>query len=176
MKELNRLGFEDLTMSVNISILQLLQNDFCDIVAETIRRMEINPQNLELEITETMLVESFESIVPKLEQLRNMQVRIALDDFGKGYSSLNYLKQLPIDTLKVDKSFIDSILENNSENLTGHIVTIGKSMGLCIIAEGVEKQEQLDYLIRHECDKMQGYLYCKPKVSDDIVAILEQSK
>ena len=176
LKELNMLGFDNLTMSVNISILQLLQNDFCDIVSDTIRSLEINPQNLELEITETMLVESFESIIPKLEQLRNMQIRIALDDFGKGYSSLNYLKQLPIDTLKVDKSFIDSIIEGNGENLTGHIVMIGKSMGLCIVAEGVEKEEQLDYLIRHECDKMQGYLYCKPKVSADIVTILEQNK
>ncbi len=176
LKELNELGFEDLTMSVNISILQLLQNDFCDIVAETIRQMNINPQNLELEITETMLVESFDSIVPKLEQLREMQVRIALDDFGKGYSSLNYLKQLPIDTLKVDKSFIDSIMEENGENLTGHIVTIGKSMGLCIIAEGVEKQEQLEYLIKHECDKIQGYLYCRPKPNADIVTILKQCK
>ncbi len=174
LKELNDRGFEDLTISVNISILQLLQTDFCDIVNETIEQMQIKPQNLELEITETMLMESFDSIRPKLEQLRHMKVRIALDDFGKGYSSLNYLKQLPINTLKVDKTFIDSISKDMEDSLTGHIVNLGKSMGLCVVAEGVERQEQLDYLVRHECDKIQGYLYCKPTTRTEIISLLEK--
>jgi diguanylate cyclase (GGDEF)-like protein len=176
LRRLNNKGFEDLTVSVNISILQLLQTDFCDMVMDTLEELHIEPENLELEITESILMESFENIEASLQKLSKHKVRIALDDFGKGYSSLNYLKILPIDTLKVDKSFIDDITEKSSETLTGHIVTIGKSMGLCIVAEGVEHQIQKDYLIQHECDKMQGYLYSKPVPEARLLEMLEKEQ
>jgi len=174
LKRLNEIGFKDLTISVNISMLQLLQEDFCDIVEETLKKLQIEPQYLELEITETILMESFESIESPLENLCKKKVRIALDDFGKGYSSLNYLKQLPISTLKIDKSFIDNITDKSVDDLTGHIVTIGKSMGMCVIAEGVERQEQLEYLLLHECDKIQGYLYSKPIPEAELIRLLEK--
>jgi diguanylate cyclase (GGDEF)-like protein len=173
LHRLNRLGFQDLTVSVNISILQLLQSDFCDIVNQTIKYYEIQPQNLELEITESILMESFERIGSKLEELCAKNIKIALDDFGKGYSSLNYLKQLPITTLKVDKSFIDHIVDKKGDTLTGHIVSIGKSMGMCVIAEGVEHQEQLEYLAEHDCDKIQGYLYSKPVPEEELIKLLQ---
>lgn len=173
LNKLHREGFDDLTMSVNISVLQLLQSDFNDIVVNTLREFELDPQFLELEITETILMESFESIVIRLEQLREQKIRIALDDFGKGYSSLNYLKQLPIHTLKIDKSFIDDITDKDCDTITGHIVTIGKSMGMCIVAEGVERQEQQEYLIQHECDKIQGYLFSKPVSEEEVLHRLE---
>ena len=157
-------------------MLQLLQTDFSDIVIDTLELFELEPDYLELEITESILMESFETIGSKLEKLSDLGVRIALDDFGKGYSSLNYLKQLPISTLKVDKTFIDNISnESDINNLTGHIVTIGKSMGMCVIAEGVERQEQLEYLVKHECDKIQGYLYSKPISEAEIIKLLENS-
>ncbi|HKL99604.1 MAG TPA: ABC transporter substrate binding protein [Mobilitalea sp.] len=175
LKELNEKGFNDLTISVNLSILQLLQTNFCDIVRDTIESTQIKPQHLELEITESILMESFESITPKLQRLSDKKVRIALDDFGKGYSSLNYLKQLPIDTLKVDKSFIDNITDRDGVSLTEYIVKIGKSLGMCVIAEGVERQEQLEYLLLHKCDKIQGYLYYKPIPGTELIDLLENS-
>lgn len=175
LKELQNKGYRDLTISVNISILQLLQTDFYDIVKNILKKYEIEPHLLELEITETVLIESFDTIVDKLEKLAKLKVRIALDDFGKGYSSLNYLKQLPINTLKVDKSFVDHITERDCNLLAGQIITIGKSMGMCVVAEGVEHQEQLEYLARHECDKIQGYLYSKPITETELIEFLEQS-
>ncbi|HYE10840.1 MAG TPA: EAL domain-containing protein, partial [Patescibacteria group bacterium] len=174
LKKLHKMGFTDLTVSVNISMLQLIQRDFSDIVKDTLEFYELEPYYLELEITESILMESFETIELKLEELSECGVRIALDDFGKGYSSLSYLKQLPISTLKIDKSFIDNITnENNTNKLTGHIVTIGKSMGMCVVAEGVERQEQLEYLIMHECDKIQGYLYSKPVPEAELIKLVE---
>lgn len=173
LKQLKEKGYKDLTISVNISILQLLQADFIDFVDETLRINQIEPEQLELEITESILIESFDIITPRLQSLRNKKVRIALDDFGKGYSSLNYLKQLPITTLKVDKTFIDYIASKSDDNFVGHIITIGKNMGMCVIAEGVENQKQLDYLLRHGCDKIQGFLFCKPLPEPEIFKLLE---
>jgi diguanylate cyclase (GGDEF)-like protein len=173
LKRLNNNGYQGLTVSVNISILQLLQEDFLDIVEEALRINAVEPEYLELEITETILMESFDRIIARLKRLRDKEIRIALDDFGKGYSSLNYLKQLPITTMKVDKSFIDYITSDNQEDLIGHIISIGKNMGMNVIAEGVEEQCQLDYLATHECDKIQGYLFCKPLPEEAIMNLLQ---
>lgn len=174
LKRLQQSGFTDLTMSVNISVLQLLQSDFVGTIKDTLEFHEVEPEYLELEITESILVESFEVIGLKLKKLRDMGVRIALDDFGKGYSSLSYLKQLPITTLKIDKSFIDGVhTDNGNKTLTGHIITIGNDMGMCVIAEGVEKQEQLEYLIRQECHKIQGYLFSKPVPEGEVERLLK---
>lgn len=163
IEKLHRNGHPGLTVSVNVSMLQLLQDDFVDEVMETLNGLSLAPEFLELEITESILMESFEMIGKKLTKLKQQGVRIALDDFGKGYSSLHYLLRLPITTLKVDKSFIDSIAYKTKERtLTGQIVAIGKSMGLCVVAEGVETQEQMDYLIEHECHKIQGFHFSRP--------------
>lgn len=170
LQKLHNKGHKNLKISVNISILQLLQTDFIDLVLDTLSFFDLEPEYLELEITESILIESFEIIGQKLIKLSETGIRIALDDFGTGYSSLNYLKQLPISTLKIDKSFVDNI---NADNLTEHIITIGKSLGMSIVAEGVERQEQLDYLIRHECDKIQGYLFSKPVIDIEIINLLE---
>ena len=175
IKKLHKKGYTDLYISVNISILQLLQTEFTDMVTDILDYYELEPDSLELEITESILMESFDAICRKLESLREIGIRIALDDFGTGYSSLNYLKQLPITTLKIDKSFVDNIsLNNESETLTGHIIAIGKSMGMSVVAEGVEKQEQLDYLIQHGCHKIQGYLFSKPVTEAEIEHLLEE--
>jgi len=174
LSKLHNKGYRDLTVSVNISMLQLLQTNFNDIVIDTLEFFGLESNYLELEITESILMESFEIIGKKLEKFKEMGVRIALDDFGKGYSSLNYLKQLPISTLKIDKSFIDCItFENVDETLTGQIVMIGKSMGMNVIAEGVERQEQLEYLVNHQCNKIQGYICSKPIPEGEIEKLLE---
>lgn len=163
IKNLHLQGQTDVNLSVNISMLQLLQNDFEDLVLDILEYYELDPQCLELEITESILMESYEAIAGKLKRLCGKGLKIALDDFGKGYSSLSYLKQLPIATLKIDKSFIDNISsESGSKLLTGQIVTMGRNLGLNVVAEGVETQEQFEYLIRHKCHKIQGYLFSKP--------------
>ncbi len=172
LKELHEKGYNDLTISVNISVIQLLQTDFSIIVTDILEFYGLDPEFLELEITETVLMESLEEITSKLVRLREKGVRIALDDFGKGYSSLSYLKQLPISTLKIDKTFVDGISDDYDASLTGHIISIGKCMGMCVIAEGVEKQEQLQFLIRHECNKIQGFLFSRPVPGEEAKELL----
>jgi diguanylate cyclase (GGDEF)-like protein/PAS domain S-box-containing protein len=175
LKYLHVKGYTDLTVSVNISTLQFIQEDFIDTVMRILELVDMSPNYLELEITETVLMESYQAISHKLKRLKEIGVKIALDDFGQGYSSLSYLKQLPLDTLKIDKSFIDSI--NSKEDclaLAGIIVMIGRKMGLTILAEGVEKNEQIDYLKMHKCDKIQGYLISRPLPPQEAVRIYEE--
>ncbi len=176
LARLEEKGYGKLSMSVNISILQLLQEDFIDIITNALQDYNIEPERLELEITESILMESFDRIISKLQILRNSKIRIALDDFGKGYSSLNYLKQLPITTLKVDKSFIDYITDARGDDFVSYIISIGKFLGMCVVAEGVEVQNQLDYLVKYDCDKIQGFLFCKPVPEAEIYVILKDEQ
>ncbi len=175
LNNLESLGFRGLTISVNISMLQLLQDDFANMVIDTIEALQLNPKQIELEITESILMESYEVIAGKLKLMRAKGIKIALDDFGKGYSSLNYLKQLPITTLKIDKSFVDTITNKKNKSLTDLIVKIGRSMDLCVIAEGVETQEQLEYLLRHKCHKIQGFLFSKPMQEADTIEKIREN-
>ncbi len=173
LKRVHQSGYRDMTISINASMLQLLQVDFVNSVFETLELINLDPKYLEIEITESILMESYETIAEKLRLLVERGVKIALDDFGKGYSSLNYLRYLPISTLKIDKTFIDTINGNEkNKSLTDMIVKIGKSMDLCVVAEGVETQEQLDYLIMHDCNKMQGYLFSRPLPESEAIQML----
>ncbi len=175
LKKLHDMGYTSLNISVNVSILQLLQEDFVDVVQRTISDVGLEPGCVELEITESVLMQSYQAIADKLHQLKAAGIRLALDDFGQGYSSLSYLKQLPIDTLKIDKSFIDSIKSRNpKDNFIDTIVMIGRKMGLVVLAEGVEYKEQMDYLIKHKCHKVQGYLISRPVPETDAVKLYEE--
>ncbi len=174
LKTIKERGFEGLKMSINISIIQLLQDNFIDQVFLALAENDLEPEDIELEITETILMETFDEIKGKLRLLRQKNINIALDDFGKGYSSLSYLKQLPITTMKIDKSFIDGILEEEDEFLS-NVITLGKELGMCVVAEGVEVESQLTYLKRHNCDIIQGYLFSQPKPGDYILEFLTQS-
>lgn len=146
-------------ISVNISIIQLLQDDFVEIVLDSLEESGLVASSLELEITESIFMESFGSTVSKLEFLQSRGIRIALDDFGTGYSSLSYLQQLPISTLKMDKVFIDSLADKAfSESFVQTIITLGHKMGLDVVAEGVEDASQWAFLRESHCDKVQGYL------------------
>ncbi len=174
LRDIERKGYQDLIISVNISMIQLLHEDFAHMVIDIIEEAGLNPRQVELEITESILMESYEVIAGKLKLLRARGVKIALDDFGKGYSSLNYLKSLPITTLKIDKSFIDTISNRSKDkSLTDLIVKIGRSMDLCVVAEGVETQEQMDYLVKHKCHRIQGYLFSKPVPQSEVIKKLE---
>ncbi|WP_310831112.1 EAL domain-containing protein [Paenibacillus pedocola] len=161
-------------ISVNISIIQLLQDDFVEMVLESLEESGLEPSCLELEITESIFMESFENTVSKLEFLKSRGIRIALDDFGTGYSSLSYLQHLPISTLKMDKIFIDSLADDSySQTFVHTIIVLGHRMGLEVVAEGVEDVSQLAFLNESDCDKVQGYLVSKPVPQRGVWELLE---
>lgn len=163
IKGLHDKGHTGLTIAVNVSIVQLMQDGFAENVVDTLKELNLCPDCLELEITETILIESYERISKKLEYLKDLGVRIALDDFGRGYSSLSGLCLLPVSTLKIDKLFMDGILDDGPrKNITELIIQMGKKMGLMVLAEGIESKAQVDYLVKHKSIKAQGYYFSEP--------------
>lgn len=166
LKKMHQDYSKEFKVAVNISAIQLLRDDFVKNVFETLLRYDIEPKYLELEITESVLIDFLESSVDKLRQLYALGVEIAIDDFGKGYSSLAYLTELPITTVKIDKMFVDDIgFKDNS--LVADIIDIGHRMNLDVVAEGVETKEQVRYLREANCDIIQGYYYSKPLIEED---------
>jgi diguanylate cyclase (GGDEF)-like protein/PAS domain S-box-containing protein len=162
-----------LIMAVNISAIQLKQRKFVDVVIEILADTGVSPECLELEITESVFIHSFEEVASMLGLLRRAGVKISLDDFGIGYSSLSYLKRLPLDTLKIDKSFISDIHgDERGKNITDSIVNLVHKLGLITVAEGVETQKQLDCLLLAECDNVQGYLLGKPLPAAEVDTLL----
>lgn len=164
----------DMILSLNISAIQYKRPDFVNNLLELLEKYKVNPKDIELEITESVLIDDFEQVVSKLRTLKEYGIKISLDDFGTGYSSLSYLKGLPIDTLKIDKSFIDTVTEDRSTQvITESIVSMVKKLGYETVAEGVETEEQFEYLKKIECDNIQGYLLGKPMPADGIADLLE---
>lgn len=163
-----------LILSLNISAVQCKQDGFIDSVLHILERYGVSPQEIELEITETILVEDFEETKKRLNDLRNAGIRISLDDFGTGFSSLSYLKGLPIDTLKIDKSFVDTLLTDvNTKIITESIIYMVKRLGYETIAEGVETAEQFAYLRELSCDMIQGYYTGRPMPAESIEELLK---
>ncbi|NTW05069.1 MAG: bacteriohemerythrin [Peptococcaceae bacterium] len=163
LKQLHNQGHSELVISVNISVLQLLQENFVEQIKTILEFTQLKPRYLELEITESVIMKSYQNIQSKLVELKAMGVKIALDDFGKGYSSLGELKLLPITTLKIDRSFISAIpMDKISKSIVSMVIKIGRSMNLKVIAEGVENKEQLDFLYQQKCHQIQGYYFSKP--------------
>lgn len=175
LKELHSLGQSDIRISINVSAIQLMQVDFVDKVIDTLKHYDVDPKYLEIEVTESVLIEFYENIREKLVLLKSKGISIALDDFGSGYSSLKYLTQMPINTLKIDKSFIHSISQNiQGEILTSMIITLGKKLGLSVVAEGVETKEQVKYLEKIKCHMIQGYYYSKPVPREEVFNLLNK--
>jgi diguanylate cyclase (GGDEF)-like protein/PAS domain S-box-containing protein len=158
-KEYNYFG----TISVNISPIQFKSAGFVEMIKEVLKDTNFNPSYLELEVTESVFIDSFENAIAVFNELKKLGVKVSLDDFGTGYSSLSYLQQLPIDTLKIDKSFISGL--NNDEHkkdIVKSIIALVHNLNLYVIAEGMETEEQLMYLKQSKCDNVQGYLFGKP--------------
>lgn len=166
-------------VSVNISPVQLRNNNFLRSVKNALDGSGLAPADLELEITESIFIKSYGYAEKILSELARLGVGISLDDFGIGYSSLGYLRRLPIRTIKIDKSFISEIIpdsENKERVIVGPMISLAKSLNLEIIAEGVETQEQSDYLTSSGCDCIQGFAACKPVPEDEILKVIQDNK
>lgn len=165
---------EDFKIAVNLSEIQIRDEELISFIKENIEAENINPKNIEFEVTETMIMTSLKNNVKVLEELKKIGVSIALDDFGTGYSSLNYLRKLPIDTVKIDKSFVDDIgKEFKDECIIEKIVELAHLLNLEVVAEGVENEEQFEFLKDIDCDMIQGYYFSKPKTFDEILDLIK---
>jgi|GEM_PF-3493430 len=172
-RKLDEMGYGDIYIAVNVSPRQLIDRDFVDIVCSILQDAGIQPSQLELEITENVLVVSLEDVICKLEELQRMGVRLSLDDFGTGYSSLTYLQRLPVHTLKIDKSFIDMIMMKEGQPaIIGSIIDMAHILKMNVVAEGVEEQQQLDYLSKNDCDRIQGYFFSRPVPEINAIELL----
>ncbi len=154
---------QGLTLSINVSIKQFLQENFVDFLLSTVSNQGLSPRDIKIELTESLLMAHTESAVKKLQTLRRYGFTLVLDDFGTGYSSLSYLQQFPIDTIKIDRSFVSS-LENRKESveIVKSIISLSKSLDISVVAEGVEKEAQLKTLAALACDSAQGFLFARP--------------
>ena len=151
-------------LAVNVSARQFIQQNFVELVINTINETGINANQLEIELTEGVLIYDVDDTLKKLQTLKELGVRIAVDDFGTGYSSLSYLKRFPLNVLKIDKSFIDTVTTDSSDSvIVQTIIMLAKGLEISVIAEGVETEQQLDFLRLRECDAFQGY-FCSPPV------------
>ncbi|MBK1811259.1 EAL domain-containing protein [Clostridium sp. YIM B02505] len=153
----------DAILSINLSVNQLESPNIIEVIESALKDADLDPKYLEIEVTESILISSIENTTIILEKLREMNVSVALDDFGTGYSSLSYLTKLPIDVLKIDKSFIDDLLnEDKNVEIIGSIISLAHNLGISVVAEGIEEEIQIKHLSKLECDYIQGYFIGKP--------------
>lgn len=168
-------GFDHICMAVNLSGHQIKQADIVKRVADILTQTGLKPEQLELELTESVLMEDAESSMLALNKLKALGLQLAIDDFGTGYSSLSYLKRFPIDKLKIDKSFIDEITrDDDAAAITSTIITMGHHLHIKVIAEGVEEYEQFNLLKQQGCDEIQGYLFSQPVDAVEMTRLLEK--
>lgn len=169
-------GYDAIGVAINVSAIQLLRHDFTTNLFDMILDMNISPTNITLEITESVFAENYHEINKKLGKLKHYGIEIAIDDFGTGYSSLARESELNINCLKVDKSFIDKLLAvRQEESITSDIISMAHKQGHCVVAEGVEDNQQRQYLLKNFCDKIQGYLISKPLNDDDAIHLLKRN-
>jgi diguanylate cyclase (GGDEF)-like protein len=159
------------TVAVNVSAVQMAEENFVSLVGMCLAKHELEPKYIELEVTESMVLDNIDAMLEKLNDIAAMGVSISIDDFGTGYSSFNYLKQLPANTLKLDMEFIKEIPENEADMaVVDGMIVLAHNLGMKVVAEGVEAQDQYDFLAEHSCDLVQGYLINKPLSEDEFIA------
>ncbi|OKY27263.1 EAL domain-containing protein [Thalassotalea sp. PP2-459] len=176
IKILEQHSYDQVGISVNVSIPQFKRVDFVARIIAAINKHQVHPRKLELEITENILMDEPQVVVEALKELKAEGISIALDDFGTGYSSLSYLKQLPLDRLKVDRSFVNDITKPGESIIADTIINLGKQLDLKVIAEGIEDIDQEMHLKAQNCDEVQGFYYAKPMPADDFLTFLENNK
>ncbi len=174
--EWQRQGMAPIRVSVNLSVHQLRQGKLVSLVRQVLEETGLSPQWLELELTESQLLDSVEHIIATFQQLRDLGVKLAIDDFGTGYSSLSYLRRFPVDYVKIDRAFISGLGDGTEDAaIIQAIISMAHSLGLKVVAEGVENQSQLEFLRSHGCDEVQGYLISRPIEATAMAGILLQS-
>lgn len=175
LKKWQDTGYSDITIAVNLSARQFKDPELIETVEEVIRDTGIHPEDLELEITESIALDDITYSIDTIQRLKEIGIKFSLDDFGTGYSSMNYLKHLPVSNLKLDKNFMASIVENSSDKaIVTAIITLAKSLNLDVIAEGVEDNAQVSFLKDARINKVQGYLYSVPVSKEDADALLQE--
>ena len=174
-------GHASMVMAVNLSQRQFRHNDLPATIANVFNLLDdglsLDPRYLELEITESMVMHHPEKTIAMLEKLNQMGIQLSIDDFGTGYSSLSHLKRFPVQKLKIDQSFVRDIhLDKNSEAIVQAVISLGRAMGLRVIAEGVETRQQLAFLCAHGCDEVQGYYFSKPLPFQEFEQLLVEDR
>jgi EAL domain-containing protein (putative c-di-GMP-specific phosphodiesterase class I) len=165
------------TIAVNVSAIELRNENFLEELFSTLSQTGLDPRSLELEVTESALMKNSEIAASILQNLREAGVRIAIDDFGSGYSSLSYLRKFPLDALKIDQSFIRQLGDSSGEaTIVGAIISMGRSLHLRVIADGVETAEDLAFLKEYECDEAQGYYFSRPVHAEQFAALLKTER
>jgi EAL domain-containing protein (putative c-di-GMP-specific phosphodiesterase class I) len=166
-------GLPSLCLSVNVSARQFLHQDISELVAETLRETGLAANRLELELTESVMIEGGDHPIYVLNDLKRMGVRIALDDFGTGYSALSYVTRLPLDTLKIDRSFISDLgSDPSAAGVTKAVISLAHSLGMRVVAEGVDRDVHLRFLEEHGCDEAQGFLFSEPLPPEELPTFL----
>ena len=174
--EWQRQGLASIRVSVNLSVHQLRQGKLVSLVRQVLEETGLDPQYLELELTESQLLDSVEHIIATFQQLRDLGVKLAIDDFGTGYSSLSYLKRIPVDYVKIDQTFIRGLGQGREDAaITRAIIAMAHGLALKVVAEGVEDQQQLDFLRAERCDEVQGYLISRPMQADGLAELLRKN-
>ena len=170
-------GFSTLRVTVNLSARQLEQKDFSKTVLNALGKTKLDPHYLELEITEGNILQNIEAVIALLEELKALGIKLSIDDFGTKYSSLSYLRKIPFNTLKIDRSFLQNITINPEDAaIVSAIVTIAESLKLTVVAEGVESKDQVTLLHELRCDKIQGYVHSPPLSVDDMEQYLQKCR
>lgn len=172
-KEWQDAGYNPIRIAVNLSSMQFIQRDLSATVAMALKNTRLNPKYLELEITESVIMRNVNETITTLNDFKEMGISISVDDFGTGYSSLNYLKRFPLDNLKVDRTFVKDIPDNEDDvTITSAIIALAQSLGLGVVAEGVETESQLQFLEQQGCEMAQGYLFSRPLPAEQLVSML----
>ena len=163
----------DISIAINVSSQQFRFGEFATHVLQTIRQAGVPPQNLEIEITESLLMRNVDENIEALRLLHDAGIRLSVDDFGTGYSSLSYLKDFPLHALKIDRSFVRDLHNSRDDAaICAAILAMARELGLKVIAEGVETEEQLEFLRRHGCDEIQGFIFSKPLPPEELEVLL----
>ncbi|MEM8560898.1 MAG: EAL domain-containing protein [Pseudomonadota bacterium] len=168
------LGIRPFRICVNISPLQFNQSDLTEWIASFLERSRLEPERLELELTESAIMTDARTNIAKLRALKALGLQLAVDDFGTGYSSLSYLKRFPIDTLKIDQSFVADLVSPDGAAIVDAIIALAKTLNLRVIAEGIEDEYQLSYLVARECDLLQGFYFARPIYPEDVPDMLKR--
>lgn len=160
-------------MAVNLSIIQFEERNFVEKIKKVLEKVRLRPEYLEIEITEGIVAKNMEEVLKKLSELKNIGVRIAIDDFGTGYSSLSYIKKFPIDKIKIDRSFIKDYPHYDNGSIAKTVIDLSHNLDFSVIAEGVETEEQIEFLEKNNCDSVQGYYFFKPLSESDVAKLFE---